>query len=124
MTCTDDALSESLVMRARKPEPAPALFLQLECRRPLSGPFLRGLTGIERVRIGRGSRTAVRRLAPLLELEVGDGWMSVEDAELIHADGRWSVRDLGSKNGTFLGGSWIVRWVSRYGIDAETYRRD
>jgi DNA-binding NtrC family response regulator len=107
VTSTDHTLSESPVVRGRKPESGPALFQELECERPLGGPFLHGLTGIERVRIGRGSRRAVRRLAPLLELEVGDGWMSVEHAELIHADGRWSVRDLGSKNGTFLGGSRI-----------------
>ena len=105
MTYSDDTVTESPAMRNRPPELGPALFLALECERPLSGPSLHRLAGLQRVRIGRGSSRAVRRHGETLEIDVADARMSVEHAELVHDEGRWSVHDLGSKNGTFLGGN-------------------
>jgi serine phosphatase RsbU (regulator of sigma subunit) len=47
------------------------------------------------IRLGRGSANAVQLL---------DATVSKEHAELMHADGRWSIRDLGSRNGTRVNG--------------------
>lgn len=53
----------------------------------------------ERVLIGRG------RLSDLL---VADPTVSTRHALLSHADGRWSIRDLASTNGTFVNGWRVV----------------
>ncbi len=53
----------------------------------------------EHVLIGRG---------PLSDFPVGDPTVSLRHAVLSHADGRWSIRDLGSTNGTFVNGWRVV----------------
>lgn len=47
------------------------------------------------MRLGRGSGNAVQLL---------DATVSKEHAEILHVDGRWSIRDLGSRNGTRVNG--------------------
>ena len=47
------------------------------------------------IRLGRGSSNAVQLL---------DATVSKEHAEMLQADGRWSIRDLGSRNGTRVNG--------------------
>lgn len=37
-----------------------------------------------------------------------DDYVSDEHAELVHADGQWRVRDLGSTNGTYLNGQKVI----------------
>jgi len=43
----------------------------------------------------------------VLELELPDAWMSKAHAELRRQQGCWTVRDLGSKNGTFVHGERV-----------------
>jgi serine phosphatase RsbU (regulator of sigma subunit) len=47
------------------------------------------------LRLGRGSSNAVQLL---------DATVSKEHAEMLQADGRWTIRDLGSRNGTRVNG--------------------
>ena len=105
VTGKGDTLSQRQFLGARRLELGPHLFLELECERPLAGPAQHRLTGIRRVRVGRGQRRLALRTGEVLDLHVPDGWMSLDHAEIAFADGRWTVRDLGSKNGTILGGT-------------------
>src|SRR3954463_3760781 len=91
-----------------KVESAACLFLEMECERPLVGPERHSLAGVERVRLGRAPRRASRHAGGgVLELEVPDGWMSKAHAEIVRQDGGFLVRDLGSKNGTFVEGERV-----------------
>ena len=85
--------------------PQPHLVLELECERPLAGPARYRLSGIGRVRLGRGAaRSADTDGEGSLALRIADGWMSSGHAELRLSGGRWEVADLDSKNGSFLNG--------------------
>jgi DNA-binding NtrC family response regulator len=62
---------------------------------------------VSKVLIGRGDTTHHTRShdqeGPALHVGVQDSWMSSRHAELIkEEDGRWRLKDSGSKNGTFL----------------------
>src|SRR4051812_782652 len=103
----DDTLSLKEADDA-KVESAACLFLEMECERPLVGPERHSLAGVERVRLGRAPRRASRHAGGgVLELEVPDGWMSKAHAEIVRRDGGFLVRDLGSKNGTFVEGERV-----------------
>jgi len=73
------------------------------------------LTGVDRVTLGRGEQTRASRTSesgsegPLavLRVSIADGWMSTRHAELVRKNDTWMVRDLGSKNGTFVAGRAI-----------------
>ena len=61
----------------------PHLQLVLECERPLAGPARYRLSGVDRVRVGRGTERAVRLGEDgCLTILVPDGWMSSRHAEL------------------------------------------
>jgi DNA-binding NtrC family response regulator len=102
-----DTFSQSQILGTRGPELGPHLFLELECERPLVGPAQHRLSGVRRVRMSRGPRRLALRVDEVLELQIPDGWMSVGHAEVELADARWTVRDLGSKNGTILNGAQV-----------------
>jgi DNA-binding NtrC family response regulator len=106
-----ETLSQRQVLGARSPALAPNLFLELECERPLEGPAQHRLAGVRRVRLGRGPHRLALVSGELLNLQAPDGWMSVGHAELTLGDGHWTVRDLGSKNGTFLNGARVEEGV-------------
>src|SRR4030095_3623562 len=75
----------------------PHLFLEGEGERPLAG--------LEQVTIGRGIRRSTRAVSSrVLVVEIPDGWMSSEQVVLRRSEGRWTLRDLGSKNGTLVDG--------------------
>lgn len=64
-----------------------------------AAPRVVGLTGHGLV-LGRG---------PTVQVPLGDIYVSDEHAEILPDDGSWSVRDLGSTNGTFLNGAKVTR---------------
>jgi sigma-54 dependent transcriptional regulator, acetoin dehydrogenase operon transcriptional activator AcoR len=103
-----DTLSQTEQSRSGARKGAPALFVALECERPLAGPDSFSLRGIDTVVIGRGARRSARHPLPsALELEVPDGWMSATHVELKRSDDSWTVVDGGSKNGTMVDGRRI-----------------
>jgi DNA-binding NtrC family response regulator len=103
-----DTLSQSDAETATKPRFAPYLFLEIECERPLLGPARHLLAGVDRTVLGRGAqRMASRGRDGALEISVPDGWMSKAHAELRREGDRWTIRDLGSKNGTLVDGEPI-----------------
>jgi pSer/pThr/pTyr-binding forkhead associated (FHA) protein len=46
---------------------------------------------------------------PSADINLDDVYVSDEHAEVLPDDGSWSVRDLGSTNGTFLNGAKVTR---------------
>ena len=108
MAGPSDTLSQSDGQEAKKPRFAPYLFLEIECERPLLGPGRHLLADVERVRLGRGPQRMARRSRDgVLEVELPDGWMSKAHAEILREKDGWTIRDLGSKNGTLVDGERI-----------------
>jgi len=90
---------------ARQVERGAHLFLELECERAMAGPARWCLAGLDQVTIGRGPRRMTHAVSSrVLALEIPDGWMSSEHVVLRRTEGRWALRDLGSKNGTLVEG--------------------
>jgi len=101
-------LSQSEARGAKRSDYAPYLFLEIECERPLLGPARFLLAELESVWLGRGPHRMARvQGSGVLELLLPDGWISEAHAELRRQNGRWTVRDLGSKNGTLVDGERI-----------------
>src|SRR4051812_1865223 len=50
-----------------------------------------------------GERTVIGRMDSC-DVRILDGLISKRHAEIAHANGRWSLRDLGSSNGTLVNG--------------------
>jgi len=88
--------------------PEPYLVVALECDRPASGASRHALRGVDEVTIGRGDDRAATRDGKRLAITVPDGWMSGAHARLTRASGTWRVEDLGSRNGTRVGGKPIA----------------
>lgn len=90
----------------------PYLYLVLECERLSSLGARFCLADIARVEIGRGvERRWVKDPARGLRLELPDRFLSQRHVEIVHADGAWRLRDLGSKNGTFVGAAAVSESV-------------
>lgn len=103
-----DTLSQTVQSRTGARRATPALFLALECERPLAGPEVFCLAGIDRVVIGRGARRSAKHLVSCaFKVEVPDGWMSGTHVEMRRSDDGWTVVDVGSKNGIVLDGKRI-----------------
>lgn len=66
---------------------------------PAAGPTVLRLTPGETVTLGR---------APTNQVVIRDERASRQHAEVVFADSGWIVRDLGSRNGTFLGGELLA----------------
>jgi DNA-binding CsgD family transcriptional regulator len=62
--------------------------------------------GLQPVSIGRGRGSRVI---------VQDEYLSERHAEILHADGAFVLRDLGSKNGTFVNGARVRQGILRAG---------
>ena len=87
-----------------------ALFVVIDAENPGAGGARVMLRDATQVVIGRAAARAVRREAgELLRLDLPDGRVSVAHARLERADGRWTVADLGSKNGLFVNGQRLER---------------
>ena len=62
------------------------------------------------------ARTVVGR-SPTCRLHIPDGLVSGEHASLSWRDGRWLVRDLGSRNGTWVDGKRLGAGYQHSGFD-------
>jgi DNA-binding NtrC family response regulator len=93
----------------------PHLLVALECDRPLARSARHRLGPGGRVLIGRGpTREATRtgdHRATELGLRIPDLRMSSAHAELDGALGRWTIKDLGSKNGVRVNGEPVTARV-------------
>ena len=88
--------------RRRRAQTAPCLFLQIESERPLAGPARYLLHDVLRVLFARGSERRAEIQDGVLRIQVPDGALSSEHAELRKQDRGWVIRDAGSRNGTFV----------------------
>jgi len=103
----DDTLSLVQATATAEIRPAPHLFLEMECDRPLVGPARWRLTGLDEVHLGRGQVRQFHGLPRGLVIEVPDSRMSVEHVELRRVDGAWIARDHDSKNGMIVDGRTV-----------------
>ncbi len=81
----------------------PFLVVALECERPLEGPSLHWLDGLDEVHVGRGearewSRQVHEGRRRLL-LRIPDRRISRDHARFVRAGERWMLEDVRSKNG-------------------------
>ena len=88
--------------RKRPVRTSPCLFLQIESERPLAGPARYLLHDVVRVLLGRGPERHAELHDGVLRIELPDGAVSSEHAELRKEDRGWVVRDSGSRNGTVV----------------------
>ena len=101
----------SVVVSASGRRASPALHLGLRADAPRSPPARWSLHGIDEVLLGRADRQGVARRAAAgvtgIEIGLADARMSTRHARLSRALGRWVIEDLGSKNGTLVGGERV-----------------
>jgi DNA-binding NtrC family response regulator len=101
----DDGASRELV--------SPYLVIGIESLRPTVASTRLSILEVSTVAIGRGDarrwRRAERGGARELAVELPDRWLSTRHARLTGAGGRWTLEDLGSKNGTSVNGARVRR---------------
>ena len=96
--------------RARVVPAEPHLFVVLECRRPLAGGARASLRDVDEVTLGRGEERAVQPGEPRrLDLRVPDAAISQRHARLFRDGDGWVFEDLGSTNGSRVGGIRVTR---------------
>jgi len=89
------------------PSAVPVLYLALHGYAPLTPPSRHVLDGIEEVVLGRGESLEIGRRSNRLEIQIPDPWMSSSQARIKPVLHRWVVEDLGSRNGTLVGGDRV-----------------
>jgi transcriptional regulator of acetoin/glycerol metabolism len=94
----------------------PHLFLCLDAARPATTPSARwSLRAIERVFVGRSSSSeqalATQSGERTLRIFARDRAMSSKHAALTCNDGRWSIDDVGSRNGVRINGNLVERAI-------------
>ncbi|HZX96136.1 MAG TPA: sigma 54-interacting transcriptional regulator [Myxococcales bacterium] len=80
----------------------PWLFEVLDCAAPQRPPRAHPLAGVSEVLLGRGED--VGRDGSTLRIGVPDRWMSESHARLRRLGDQWQLEDLGTTNGTRIGG--------------------
>ena len=107
----DSTISRSARPRRGARGPGPALFVVIQAQNPSWGGGARILLrGLDRVVIGRGPARGTRLLSDdVLRIDLPDGRVSVEHAELQRVLGSWTIGDAGSKNGLFVNGQRLER---------------
>jgi len=91
--------------RAATPRaPTPYLVIAINGQKPLAPATRLCLSDVHQVDIGRGDQRRCERKDGVLHIELPDGWMSSDHAQITHLGRRWQLRDAGSKNGTFVQG--------------------
>jgi hypothetical protein len=97
------------IIQPAKAERSAQLFLVLECNKPLALPARYLLRGLDEVTIGRGEARAAVIEGAALALRVADRRISTNHARLRRVHDRWTIEDLGSKNGTLVDGQRVKR---------------
>ena len=92
--------------------PEPFLFAVLRAKDPTFEPSRHALGELTEVTVGRGAeRSATRtergRAGGALAIEHADPWMSGKHATITREQGKWVLRDVGSRNHTFVNGDRI-----------------
>jgi transcriptional regulator with AAA-type ATPase domain len=88
-------------------EPAPFIFVVMECERPVVGGSRHLLAGVREVLIGRGEAREVIRDGARLVLRFASPWLSATHARLVADRDTWRFEDLGSTNGCSVDGERI-----------------
>ena len=95
------------------------LVVALQADDPLAGSSRHLLRDVTSVAIGRGDQRVVNRSASggphSLTLSLPDSRLSREHVELALDEGRWLLRDAGSRNGSFVNGERVDRRVLESG---------
>jgi transcriptional regulator with AAA-type ATPase domain len=95
--------------RGGKPVPVPHMVRVLGFERPSEPGSRHALTGVDEVTLGRADQDGVERAGKKLALAIADPRMSQRHAKLTCRDGRWTIEDAGSRNGTFVDGAKVER---------------
>jgi DNA-binding NtrC family response regulator len=104
----DQTLTESPGGSLPLARPDPYLFVVLECDRPLAGSTRHSLRGVDEVALGRGHDRTSRRSGSRLEIELPSAWMSAAHARIRREGSVFHLEDLGSRNGTRVGGKTVA----------------
>jgi DNA-binding NtrC family response regulator len=107
----DKTLTESPGGAPPLARPEPYLIIVLECDRPLAGSSRHSLRGIDEVVLGRGEDRRAEREGNRLRLELPSAWMSATHARIRRAGANFQLEDLGSRNGTRVGGKTVAHVV-------------
>jgi len=97
---------------AAEAPPSPLLFRVFDCERPLEAPARHSLADVDAVALGRGARSFERRIVDgkrRLAIAIDDPRVSTSHARLTQVFGRWTLEDLGSRNGTLVNGARVDR---------------
>jgi MoxR-like ATPase len=94
-----------------RPHEAPRLIVAFSWEKPLVPGLRISLDATKEVHLGRGTRRDVRRCGALIDLRLDDDPLSRRHAALRRVPGGWELEDLGSKNGTRVGGDRLVRTI-------------
>jgi hypothetical protein len=86
-----------------------ALFVVIHAEDPGAAGSRILLGDAKQVAIGRGPVRGARRADGELRIDLPDGRVSVGHARIERSGGRWTVVDLGSKNGLFVNGRRLER---------------
>lgn len=107
----DHTLTESPGAGAPLARPDAHLLVVLECDRPLAGSSRHSLRGIDEVVLGRGDDRRAVREGNRLRIELPSAWMSATHARIRREGGAFHLEDLGSRNGTRVGGTTVAHVV-------------
>jgi len=97
----------------------PHLFVVMECARPLAAGARFSLRDVDEIVVGRAPTRRAVRSGRSLTVGVPDRMMSTKHASFTRAGETWTLRDLGSTNGTWVDGERISTDVDATGVLVE-----
>ncbi len=86
---------------------SPVLYVAMHGYAPHVPPSRHILEGVTEVAIGRAESLEIARRGGRLDIRVPDPWMSSSQARIKPVLHRWVIEDLGSRNGTLVGGDRV-----------------
>jgi transcriptional regulator with AAA-type ATPase domain len=104
----DQTLTETPGGSTPLARPGPYLIVVLECDRPLAGSSRHSLRGIDEVSLGRGDDRRAVRDGNRLHIDLPSAWMSSTHARIRREGSTFHLEDLGSRNGTRVGGKTVA----------------